>query len=257
MRGLFPRVDYAVQRRTHAHWRIPERTIDNHELVLITSGRGCITLNQCRCDVGEGDLIYFTPGLRHSLWVDQPPYMEFLAVHFTLEPGGPDRLPLPPLSHPCALSPLREHLRDVARAYASKPAYYEWTQELALSQALHALIAGAAAPRQPHRISRALDYIHTHPAERISLAQLCALSGLGKSQFTAEFRRLTGASPIDYCLKLRLERARDLLLSSSAPVRDIAAECGFDDPLYFSRRFAARYGASPQTYRARSALPED
>ena len=46
-----------------------------------------------------------------------------------------------------------------------------------------------------------------------------------------------------------MSKARELLLSSSRPLFEIAQECGFEDPLYFSRIFRRETGISPGGYR--------
>jgi AraC-like DNA-binding protein len=46
-----------------------------------------------------------------------------------------------------------------------------------------------------------------------------------------------------------MSKARELLLSSTRPLFEIAQECGFEDPLYFSRIFRRETGISPRGYR--------
>lgn len=246
---LFPSVDSAVKRQTYPGWQIPERTIGNHELVLVTSGRGVITIQGHPHPVGHGDLAYFPPDMSHALATEDADCMAFLAVHFTLEGEARGRLALPCLSHPPATLPLKQALASIVRAYMQKPVYYEWTQDLALSSALHLLLVESRAESAPYRVQRALRYIHEHPDEPVSLQTLCALSGLKKSRFTEEFRRLTGTAPVAYSRALRLEKARDMLVSGHAPIAAIAEACGFPDALYFSRQFSRRYGMPPLRYR--------
>jgi transcriptional regulator GlxA family with amidase domain len=60
---------------------------------------------------------------------------------------------------------------------------------------------------------------------------------------------LVGVRPLEYLLRRRLERAQDLLLTSRAPVKQVAAEVGLPDAAYFTRVFTRRYGAAPSAYR--------
>jgi AraC-like DNA-binding protein len=50
---------------------------------------------------------------------------------------------------------------------------------------------------------------------------------------------------------LKLQMARPLLVRTNLSISEIAVRCGFDNPLYFSRRFSALYGCPPSDFRAR------
>ena len=63
------------------------------------------------------------------------------------------------------------------------------------------------------------------------------------------FKQITGTSPQQYILKLRLQKARDLLVMTSKPVKEIALDCGFNSPYYFSRYFKEDRGMAPREYR--------
>jgi AraC-like DNA-binding protein len=56
-------------------------------------------------------------------------------------------------------------------------------------------------------------------------------------------------SPIDFFIRLRMNRACRLLAESSLPVKDIAAQLGYDDPFYFSRLFKSVHAVAPTEYR--------
>lgn len=86
----------------------------------------------------------------------------------------------------------------------------------------------------------------THPHH---LPELAAAAGLSVTHYTALFRRLTGFSPIDFLIRQRIQRGAALLATSSTPIAEIAPECGFQDPYYFSRSFARVMGCSPRRYR--------
>ena len=65
------------------------------------------------------------------------------------------------------------------------------------------------------------------------------------------FKSVTGRSPIDYLLQVRLGKAAERLLKTEASIAEIAAECGFPDSNYFSRQFRRHYHCSPRDYRNR------
>jgi len=70
------------------------------------------------------------------------------------------------------------------------------------------------------------------------------------------FRRVTGLPPRAYLTQYRLDRVRELLLSTDLPVARIAQRAGFSDQSYLSRLFRQMEACSPTEYRARNTLSE-
>lgn len=73
--------------------------------------------------------------------------------------------------------------------------------------------------------------------------------GMSHTSFRRHFKQSTGMSPMQYLLELRLRKAQSLIANTRLPVQTIAAECGFENPLYFSRFFKQRTGLSPSASR--------
>jgi AraC family transcriptional regulator of arabinose operon len=92
-------------------------------------------------------------------------------------------------------------------------------------------------------------HLRAHLNEPPSLPKLAALSHLSVSRFAHLFREQVGLSPLAFLERERLNRAAQLLTLTSRPVARVALEVGYEDALYFSRRFRARYGVGPRQYR--------
>ena len=82
-----------------------------------------------------------------------------------------------------------------------------------------------------------------------SIARECAYS---RAVFFRKIREATGCSPHAYREKIRLRRARELLLNSSLTIFAIAELCHFKEAIYFSRRFKQQFGMTPVEFRKRS-----
>ena len=82
---------------------------------------------------------------------------------------------------------------------------------------------------------------------------LAADVGFSTSHFSARFHAVTGFSATEYVKRLRMARARELLLTTDRGIADIAAEVGYPDQFYFSRQFRAVAGSSPRHFRQRVA----
>jgi AraC-like DNA-binding protein len=88
----------------------------------------------------------------------------------------------------------------------------------------------------------------------LSLSQLAERIGLSADHLGVLFQREMGMTPSDYRTRLRLLRARELLVSTAKPVSEVARESGFPDANYFARVFRKVYGMSPREF-SRSNLP--
>ncbi|WP_171115806.1 MULTISPECIES: AraC family transcriptional regulator [Streptomyces] len=93
------------------------------------------------------------------------------------------------------------------------------------------------------------DLIGERLAEPLPIADLAAAASLSVSQFTRQFRASTGQSPHQYLLGLRLEHACRLLRTGSAPIGQVAVECGFSHQEHLTRVMRARLGTTPAVVR--------
>jgi AraC-like DNA-binding protein len=69
--------------------------------------------------------------------------------------------------------------------------------------------------------------------------------GMSISRFQRTVKRMTGRSPIDYINYVRLTKARQLLVSRSGTVSDVAYQCGFNSVAYFCKQFKREFGQTP------------
>ena len=99
------------------------------------------------------------------------------------------------------------------------------------------------------RINRSIAYMTEHLDQPLQVAALAALANISPSHFFTLFKRQTGSPPIDYFIRLRMERARQLLDSTASSVKEVAAILGYNDPFYFSRLFKAVNKVAPSDYR--------
>jgi AraC-like DNA-binding protein len=89
-----------------------------------------------------------------------------------------------------------------------------------------------------------------HLDQPLRAATLASVAKMSLPHYFVIFKRCTGSTPIDYFIKLRMERARELLTTTSCSVKEIAGVLGYDDPLYFSRVFKSVNQTTPTQYRA-------
>lgn len=95
-------------------------------------------------------------------------------------------------------------------------------------------------------------YIHSHYEEELSLDSLADKFFLSSCYLSHQFKKVTGFTLINYIQKVRITRARDLLLSTNHPISEIAQSCGFQSFSQFNRIFRQTYDQSPSAMRSSS-----
>jgi AraC-like DNA-binding protein len=101
---------------------------------------------------------------------------------------------------------------------------------------------GGLAPWQERR---AKEFLSNDLSGKLPLAQIARECGLSASHFTRAFRQSVGMAPHQWLLRLRVERAKELLLKSHDSLADVAVGCGFADQSHFTRVFTKFVGSSP------------
>jgi len=97
-------------------------------------------------------------------------------------------------------------------------------------------------------LEKTVEYIHNHYSEPITLEQLALMAGFSNSYYSRSFKKHTGIGPIAYVNKLRIEKAKELLIVSRNSLYQIAGQLGYSDESYFSRIFKKEVGISPLQY---------
>ncbi len=92
-------------------------------------------------------------------------------------------------------------------------------------------------------------FINNNYRMQISLNEIASATGFSSGYISAVMSKEMGWSPIQYLNVYRIANACKLLRSTDMSIREIAAEVGYSDPLYFSRMFSKLKGCSPSKYR--------
>jgi transcriptional regulator GlxA family with amidase domain len=103
------------------------------------------------------------------------------------------------------------------------------------------------------RINAALIYMENNIEADVDVSRIAASMSLSRRQMERLFRTELSMSPTQVLLKLRLERARGILLRTNKPMLEVAVDAGFCNPSHFSRRFRQAYGQTPSQLRKKFA----
>jgi AraC-like DNA-binding protein len=98
-------------------------------------------------------------------------------------------------------------------------------------------------------IARARAYIQEHHSRELTLRQVAGSVGASPFYFCKLFKKSTGINFTEYVSRVRVERAKHLLLNPNLHVSEIAFEVGFQSLPHFNRMFKKILGQSPTAYR--------
>jgi YesN/AraC family two-component response regulator len=109
-------------------------------------------------------------------------------------------------------------------------------------------------PKPARHGSLAVEYIGQHYARpNLSVKDMTSQLSVGSSYFSSMFKSFTGMTFTAYLTRLRLEKARDLLIATDQKNYEVAAAVGYDDPGYFRQVFKKHTRLTPSEYRKRHA----
>lgn len=102
---------------------------------------------------------------------------------------------------------------------------------------------------EPPVITRAKQFINEHQGDDLSLGQVAKAVNTSTFYFCKMFKKATGVNFTDYLSRVRIEKAKNLLLNPNLRISEIAYEVGFQSLTHFNRVFKKIVGQSPTEYR--------
>lgn len=99
------------------------------------------------------------------------------------------------------------------------------------------------------QVRKVTTYMRERLGAPIGLDDLAGVAGLSRFHFCTAFRLATGSTPHECLVRLRIERARQLLANPALPVTDIALAVGYETPSSFAAAFRKVTGTTPTAYR--------
>src|SRR3990167_5971329 len=249
-------VGFYPQARHHSMTRTEH---EDNLLLYCSGGHGEVQALGQRFAVTKGDLVLLPQGLAHQYSADDQDPWSIHWVHFTGSqasafvdhlafPMGTCVVPIGP--HPKLIADF-DALLSVRKTGYRLNAFIHASQVLKQSLTYLAMLTTSRVRQTGHFLD--LDAIQVVMEENLhgelDLDTLAAAAHLSKYHFCKRYKALTGYSPIQHFIHLKIERACYLLDLSPEPVSAVANALGYDDAHYFSRLFRKVTGISPKQYR--------
>ena len=99
-------------------------------------------------------------------------------------------------------------------------------------------------------IEEPVKFIREHYHRQISIDELAELAHLSVSALERRFKKHLAKTPNQFINEVRLENARKLLIETQLPISQVAYQCGFSEPSYFSKQFRRLFGEIPSQMRS-------
>jgi len=240
--------------------RMAREQHDDNLLMLCTAGCGTLELGSQSLPVGPGDALLLPRGSHHRYRADTDNPWTIYWVHFegglaekflTAVRGSKQFAPVLHVGTHARLVADFETLIDTRKTGYNRRAFVHAANLLRQMLSYLAMVAPVVQAKQHHDMD--LDGIHALMEERLhghlDLATLARHANLSKYHFSNKYKALTGHSPIQYFLHLKMERACYLLDVSGISVKDVSRTLGYEDSYYFSRLFKKIIGVAPRQYR--------
>ncbi len=249
------------------------------ELSLILQGEGVYNTARGNVDICPGDIFLFSTNEPHCItdiytpdmhilnlhfqpffiWNTENSYLsnEYLKVFFDRNASFSNRLDR---TNPI-LAELRVLFSSIKSEFDEKLADYTTAIKSKILQILITIYRHFPITNESNTtftihkldgIVRAIEYIDKNFIYDISLDDIAQKAFLSKSHFCVIFKKTNGLTPWEYINIKRINKAVDLLKTTSLSVFDIATQCGYNNTANFNKQFRAITGQTPTTIRARA-----
>ena len=238
------------------------RILDGYYLVFNSRGRGAFeSALSPSVEILAGSCFFLFPGVWHRYKPDAESGWEEYWIGF--KGSYPDILMNQrffPASAPVVRPGLNDTLLTQIRKIldevrAASPGYHQVIAGITLQilGLVHALCArtGMIQDEDGQAIEKARFYLRENLESPLDIKALMRQLPMSYSKFRKLFKKVTGESPHQYHLNLRLDKARELLNTTNLNVTEVAYTLGFDSVFYFSKLFKKKNGVSPKSYRAK------
>lgn len=239
------------------------KIIQHHELLLITEGKGQIILRNKKYQVKEGTMLYLCPNVEYTVEIDPQDSFCFMSVHFSYATVGfngdkwgidkeNDMLPLDFVQTLKDYYQVGSIFKRLVEDWSKKLPGYEFITKALLQQLLFEILQNIKKNSQNYsasvKVEKIIEYMRQNINTRLTISHLSDLMQLSPTYLSGIFKATTGYSIIKFFNKIKVDKAKELIIEGDKKVKEVAKILGFTDEFYFSRIFKKIEGISPSEF---------
>ena len=244
----------SIERETTKGWSFNATISECYLIAINMGGIGEYDISGHMIKVVENDLILFPPRTARKCVTDEFAPWHFISIGFDIEYAPESELIVK--DEPVVIHNVSRQIIDIfkklnnawnTRSKLYRPLCNAYMQEILCYVAEHneAILYNLG---HYEKIEKVKKYINDNFTRTLTVDELSEIAGLSTSHFRKIFREIVGMSATQYAIYMRINKAKDLLVSGSANVSEAAFQSGFKDIYYFSSMFKKITGDNPSKY---------
>ncbi|MBB3111336.1 AraC-like DNA-binding protein [Paenibacillus phyllosphaerae] len=256
--GLWPlRTGHNVGKPNYS---VGPRVIECFSFHFVLSGAVTLATAGETVTLTKDSMFCLYPDVKHSYWVNDYDSESPLRLHWLAFTGPQAELLVRRLGlteqQPYLRNKLTAELSQLLKSCMNVMGNWQKDGDLQLQMMLYRVFELLARPmeavsEEKDWLDACLQHMATHYAEGITVEDIARFTGMHRSHFSSKFKHRMGMSPREYLIKLRMDRAGEMLQNRTLSVTEISLSLGYTDLYTFSRAFGTYHGMSPSSYRNR------
>lgn len=259
---ILPGEPYPPERHNKEYMFNPEkgRVLPEYQLLYIVEGQGSlVTASSGRHIIKKGDMFLLFPGEWHSYspdpetgWTEY--WIGFSGANIDSRVTAGFFTKTSPLYNIGYNDIVIDLYRDAIQTAKRQDKYFQQLLAGIVNHLLGLMFMISSNRRQretiyPQLIDKARAYMQEIVESDFNIPDIASYLNLSYSTFRHVFKKYTGISPSQYYINLKIHRAKEMLRSTSASIKEISITLHFDSPEYFTTMFKKKTGMSPSQFR--------
>lgn len=247
---------FVVERSPNNEWKLDGMVNSHYVIAYAISGEAFYRFGDKNHTVSKGNIVFVRRGEIYSARSSQDDPWSFFSVGFPInacDEDSSEMLKQLPNIFKCSNSlKMSENFSELNRIWAMRGKGYKVKCRSLLLDIFY-IILGDEDRRNIHsahykNINQIIDFMRENYIESYSVDFLCEMSGLSNSHFRTLFKQMTGLTTVQFQNRMKIDKAKDLIISHSCNITEAAETVGFSDVYYFSRMFKKLTGKNPSEY---------
>jgi len=229
------------QLQSDPNWEMKVHSHSFHQMIVLLRGKMHVRIARKDFYAQTGDVLLYPAGFSHKECSDRNDPVE--SIYFGWK-GDVRKLPL--LAHD-----LNGRIRLLARwLYEEREhlsPYSSSLQETILQVIIREFLRTSSKKHDLIRTVR--NFMRDHLEKTMTLEGLAQQVGISKYHFLRKYKNLTGRTPMEDLRRVRVEAAKELILTTNLPLKAIAPKVGFANEYHLSRMFRKYLNLTPRYFR--------